>query len=157
MRAVDAGSVPGWIKRLGHGNVCKEALDSVKPGKKSSLSLRSPYILSQSILCAETCIPKCVNPFHEVSPIFCFLIQITSKDFLESLSGLVCRNDLLFLWEKYFLVTSFLGVRAIFPKDSYVFHLLFCSEGAVRFYSVKPKLFLYKFGLKVHVFYVETC
>jgi len=148
---VDAGSVPGWIRRLGHGAVCREAIEGAKPGKKSSLSLRSPCILSAVILCAETCIPKCISPFHEVPPSFHFLIQITSKDFLELLSGLVCRNDLLFLWEKYFLV-MFLGVRVRFSKDSYVFHLLFCSEGVVRFYSVKPKLFLYRFGLKALCF-----
>lgn len=51
-----------------------EALESAKPGKKSSLSLRSPYILSHIILCAETHIPKCVNPVHEVPPIFYFVI-----------------------------------------------------------------------------------
>lgn len=133
IRAVDAGSVPGWIRRLGCLKVCREALGSVKPGKKSSLSLRSPYILSQIILCAETDVPKCVKPLHKVSPIFYFLIRTTSKDFLESLSGLVCRNDLLYWREKCFLVTLFTGERAIFPEDCYVFQLLFCPEGIVRF------------------------
>lgn len=50
------------------------------------------------------------------------------------------------------LVTLFSGVRAIFPKDGYVFHLLFCSEDVARFYPVKLKSFLYKFGLKALVF-----
>lgn len=96
IRAVDAGSAPGWIRKLGRLKVCRDTLESMKPRKKSSLSLRSPYILSQIILCAETDVPKCVKPLHKVSPVFYFLIQTTSKDFLESLSGLVCRNDLLY-------------------------------------------------------------
>lgn len=133
IRAVDAGSVPGWIRRLGCAKVCSKALEIVKPGKKSSLSLRSPYIFFQIILCAQTDVPKCVRPLHKVSSIFYFLIQTTSKDFLESLSGLVCRNDLLYLWEKCFLVMLFTGERTIFPEDCYVFRLLFCPEDIVRF------------------------
>lgn len=133
IRAVDAGSVPGCIRRLGCVKVCSEALEIVKPGKKSSLSLRSPYIFSQIILCAQTDVPKCVRPLHKVSSIFYFLIQTTSKDFLESLPGLVCRNDLLYLWEKCFLVMLFTGERAIFPEDCYVFQLLFCPEDIVKF------------------------
>lgn len=86
---------------------------------------------------------------------FYFLIEITSKDFLESLSGLVCRNYLLFLWEKYLLVILFLGLKHVFPKGSYVFHLSFCSKYAVRFCSVKPKPFLYKFIFKA-VFNLEA-
>lgn len=68
-----------------------------------------------------------------------FLIQITSKECLESLSRLVLRNNLLFLWEKYFLVVLFSVVTDIFPKDSHIFYLFFCSEDVVNiilFYSI---------------------
>lgn len=129
VRAV--GSV--WSLQSGYVKVCREALEIVKPGKKSSLSLRSPYILSQIIRCAETDVPKCVKLLHKVSPIFYFLIQTTSKDFFESLSGLVCSDDVLYLWEKCSLVMLLTGERAIFPEDCYVFQLLFCPEDILRF------------------------
>lgn len=121
-----------WVDQ-GCVKVCREASEIGKPGKKSSLSLRSPYILSQIILCAETDVPKCVKPLHKVSPIFYFLIQTTSKGFLESLPGLVCSNDVLYLREKCSLVMLLTGERAIFPEDCYVFRLLFCPEDIVRF------------------------
>lgn len=67
----------------------------------------------------------------------------------------ISLNNLLFLWEKYFLVL-FSDIGALFSKDGNVFYL-FWSEYVVRFYSVKPTFFLYTFCLKAFlVFYLET-
>lgn len=84
----------------------------------------SSYLTSDYSVCRNY-VSKCVKPLHKVSPIFYFLIQTISKDFIESLSGLICRNDLLYLGGKCFLVVLFTGERAIFPKTVMFFDCYF--------------------------------
>lgn len=110
IRAVDAG--PGLIRRLGHMKACREALEIVKPGKKSSLSLRSPYVFSQIILVHKVMFLN-MSDLHKVSSILLFpntenlkrlpwvIIRISLQKWSTVLMGKVLSCNVVHRWKSH--------------------------------------------------------